>query len=781
MSREEIISQNPIADFVRSRGHELKSAGENFVTNGCPVKQHKKYHRPNTIDTAKNLWHCNDCGGGGTVIDWLAKEKRISVADAMRELGGSGEIVRAYDYTDERGKLLFQCVRYEPKDFKQRRPDGNGGWIWNVQGVRRVLYRLPEAIKAQLVCITEGEKNADDLVKLGFVATTNPFGALQWCDDYNESLRGKDVVVFGDVGDADKKGEKHTEKVIASLLSSGIAARHALQPDGFHDVSDYIASLPANTAAQEIAKLIDEAKFAPTPRVEAQPRNDEPVELPPPPRPYVSPPLNLLPSQLQDYVLEAAESLNKVDLSFILLPLLSAIAAGIGNSRSILLKRGYIEPPIIWSAVIAEIGRRKTPAIEKGTIGVERRERQLQRENKQAREIYAEDLAAWESASKPSHGKRPREPISLTCKVDDLTIETLADRLVENPRGILVAREELSGWVASFDQYRSGVKGADITRWLSLHTGMPFSFDRRSDRRMYRINLPRVSLTGTVQPETLQRVLTQDFFDRGLPARILFAHPPFKERETKWTNAEVDERIEIAVFELFDDLWSLQPDKDDYNDPCPQLLRLDPEAQVRFIEHFNQCGRTIWDSQGREAAAWSKMIGYAARFALIGQLTRHPQSEITTGDTMAAACDLADWFGREAVRIYAALAETPEQQELRELIEFLQSRGGSASIREGMTFHRPLRDKREKAERLYNALVRAKYGEWIETRGERGPATRKIQLLLLSASAGFPVSPKVAPKPADADAHSSGKKEAPSGPDTEAETLVGDSSGVARL
>ena len=129
MRREEIIAANPIADFVGSRGHELKPAGENFVTSGCPVKQHKKHHRPNTINPAKNLWHCNDCGGGGTVIEWLAKEKRISVADAMRELGGSGEIVCAYDYTDERGKLLFQVCRFNPKDFRQRRPDGNGGFI----------------------------------------------------------------------------------------------------------------------------------------------------------------------------------------------------------------------------------------------------------------------------------------------------------------------------------------------------------------------------------------------------------------------------------------------------------------------------------------------------------------------------------------------------------------------------------------------------------------------------------------------------------------------------
>jgi CHC2-type zinc finger protein len=210
MSREEIIAANPIVDFVRSRGHELKPAGPNFVTNGCPVTEHKKkWHRPVGIDVKKQLWFCNDCKLGGTVIDWVMREKGCDAAQAIRELGGGGndkeergQIVCAYDYTDEGGKVIFQICRKDPKsDFPVRRPDGRGNWIWNVQGMSRVLYRLPEVLKAQTVCVAEGEKDCDNLVKLGFVATTNPFGAGKWRDEYSETLRGKDVVVFGDVGE----------------------------------------------------------------------------------------------------------------------------------------------------------------------------------------------------------------------------------------------------------------------------------------------------------------------------------------------------------------------------------------------------------------------------------------------------------------------------------------------------------------------------------------------------------------------------------------------------
>jgi hypothetical protein len=88
MTRDEMISANPIADFVRSRGHELKRAGENFVTSGCPVTQHKRGHRPVMIYPKTQSWSCHDCKIGGTVIDWVMHEKNVTAAEAMRELAG---------------------------------------------------------------------------------------------------------------------------------------------------------------------------------------------------------------------------------------------------------------------------------------------------------------------------------------------------------------------------------------------------------------------------------------------------------------------------------------------------------------------------------------------------------------------------------------------------------------------------------------------------------------------------------------------------------------------
>jgi 5S rRNA maturation endonuclease (ribonuclease M5) len=662
MSREGIIAANPIVDFVRKGGHELKRAGKNFVTNASPVAQHKRGHRSVMIYPENNSWFDHDLKIGGSVIDWVMHERGCDAAQAMRVLSGNNgapEIVATYDYTDEGGNLLFQCVRSNPKNFWQRRPDGKGGWINNLQGVRRVLYRLPEVKSAQTVCVAEGEKDADNLAKLGFVATTNPLGAGNWRDVYSEMLRGKDVIVFGDVGDKDGKGEKHTQHVIESLTGKAKSIKHVALPDGFHDVSDYIASLPHETARDTTRKLIDE-----TPEIDLTAgelsKDAEPDETPSPPPQYGPPPLDLLPSVLQEYVIAAAESLN-VDVAFILLPLLSSLGAAIGNSRSIKLKPGFVQPPVIWTGIIGRSGSRKSPALNAGCFAVMENERDLMRQNKQAREKYENDLADWEAEGKKKPGKKPEPPGLLTCLMDDMTLAALADAIQENPHGVLVKKDEPSHWFAAFDQYHSG-KGADVSRWLSLHTGVLFGLDRRTDKRRYRIYDPRACIAGSIQPKVFRRILTPDYFERGLPARFLLAHPPFL--QDRWSDKTVSDDICKAALELFEELWLLPPEPH-YCDKRPKLLPLDRDAKAVFVDFYNECGAVSVEAGEHEEAAWCKLTGYAARLGLVGQLARNPQAEVVTGDTMQAACELARWFGNEAVRIYSQLVETREQRERR--------------------------------------------------------------------------------------------------------------------
>ena len=168
------------------------------------------------------VWSCHGNCGDGSLYDFC---KRMNLPELPKSNGRSSfhEPATAYDYRDENGALLYQVLRFIPKDFKQRQPDGKGGWIWNLQGVRRVLYRLPELIKAKLqglrIFIVEGEKDADRLARLGQAATTNSGGAGKWREEFPGVFEGLNVSV---IADNDAPGLEHAQGVAAVL--SNVAA-----------------------------------------------------------------------------------------------------------------------------------------------------------------------------------------------------------------------------------------------------------------------------------------------------------------------------------------------------------------------------------------------------------------------------------------------------------------------------------------------------------------------------------------------------------------------------
>ncbi|MGI6035704.1 MAG: AAA family ATPase [Limnochordia bacterium] len=173
-----------------------------------------------------------------------------------------------YDYHDENGKLLFQVVRFPGKQFRQRRPDGAGGWEWNLKGVRRVLYRLPEVLAAvergDTIFLCEGEKDADNLREHGFAATT-PGNAGSWRDEYSDIFKGANVVILPD---NDEPGRNHAKDVAKELSRTARNVKIVELPDlpEKGDVTDWLA---AGGTADELRQIVAETKayFGRTPAV----------------------------------------------------------------------------------------------------------------------------------------------------------------------------------------------------------------------------------------------------------------------------------------------------------------------------------------------------------------------------------------------------------------------------------------------------------------------------------------------------------------------------------
>jgi hypothetical protein len=441
-------------------------------------------------------------------------------------------------------------------------------------------------------------------------------------------------------------------------------------------------------------------------------------QIPPPVwKPF---PLEALPEPARGYT-DAASRAIGCDASYIAAPLLTGLAAAIGNSRTIRLKPGWIEPAVLWSVLVGESGTLKSPALHAALEPIRRRQEEALRrheaaaeEYKRTKAVFDANMARWKRSG--AGGPAPEEPAPPVCErfwVSDTTVEALAVRLSNAPRGLLLCRDELSGWVGSFGQYKGG-KGADSAHFLTMHGARPLLVDRKTGD-FATIHVPRAALciSGSIQPGIFRLALATEHFESGLVARLLPAMPPRTPK--RWTEAVVDEGLQKQLADIFDRLYLLSMRADAAaEEPAPVALRLSAEAKRVWIAFYNAHAEEQLELTGDLAAAWSKLEGYAARLALVVHLTRwaaalaDEDSGEIDAESIRAGITLSRWFGHEATRVYATLSESDEEREQRELVELIQRRDDSITPRELMRASRRYRASAEDAEAALEQLVKAK-------------------------------------------------------------------------
>lgn len=256
------------------------------------------FHGDRTASMSINLqkggvWNCHGCNRHGGIFDFekemfgltrgtdelWAEIYKVTGATPRERTGftQNGRIVATYKYADPDGKLLFEKRRHDPKSFTQRAPTEDGGWRYNLTGVRKVLYNLPQVMTAQIVLVCEGEKDCDQLNavlqgyievkpgrKLTAVATCNFDGAGKWKDDYAPFFAGRRAIIFPDNDDV---GRAHAEQVAKSIsrfaTSVKIVALPGLPEKG--DVTDFLEgnAIEAMLAAISVAPKYSESTASP--------------------------------------------------------------------------------------------------------------------------------------------------------------------------------------------------------------------------------------------------------------------------------------------------------------------------------------------------------------------------------------------------------------------------------------------------------------------------------------------------------------------------------------
>ncbi|MBU0569043.1 AAA family ATPase [bacterium] len=268
MDKRTLFQKLNVRDYYASELPSLKANGSKG-TALCPFHDDTKPSLSVNLETGQ--FNCFACNKKGSIFDFYMLKHSVDFGKAKEAITGQTgslsrpqkKVVKTYDYTDESGNLLFQVIRYNPKGFAQRRPDGKDGWIYNLKDTRRVLCNLSEVIKTQEVFVCEGEKDVEALKSIGLTGTCNPMGAGKWRDEYSEWLKDKDGVILPD---NDPGGKQHALDVAKSLngvaKSIKIVELPGIPEKG--DLSDWITSQKAQgkdgeVIKEEFTRLIKEA------------------------------------------------------------------------------------------------------------------------------------------------------------------------------------------------------------------------------------------------------------------------------------------------------------------------------------------------------------------------------------------------------------------------------------------------------------------------------------------------------------------------------------------
>ena len=454
--------------------------------------------------------------------------------------------------------------------------------------------------------------------------------------------------------------------------------------------------------------------------------------------PWKAFPTSVFPSVIADFI-ESAASSSGADKSLVALPLLSGLGAAIGTTRAIRLRPGWLEFPTLWTVGISESGSGKSPAFRKAVQPLRTIQgrwfadySQSVREYESDKLIYERERDAWrKSKSDSDPPEKPEEPRAKQILISDITTEGVASVLEHNPRGLLLASDELARWFGSFDRY-AGSKGSDAPHWCEFHSAEQVVINRKGSRVLY---LPRasVALTGTIQPGIMKKLASDETRASGLLARFLTSLPP---RQVKrWNPREEENGSEVFVERIFERLLGLTWSTEGVLDPI--VIALDDGATEAWGRWYNAHNEESADLEGDLSAAMSKLEAATARLILVLHLAgwaasrKATEPSVIIQQTVEDAVVLGEWFKHEARRFYALLTENPDDRQARRLIDWISRRGGSISENDlRRSGPKPWRGNLDQSARSLQGLVTSGIGRWdsVDPSPQGGRPTRIFRL-----------------------------------------------------
>jgi 5S rRNA maturation endonuclease (ribonuclease M5) len=552
-----------------------------------------------------------------------------------------GERIASFDYKARDEKHLYYVDRYEPKDFR-RRPAG---------GVN-VLYRWPQIVAAgpdATLFVCEGEKDADRVAALGFIATTVAHGSWKGVDV--KDIAGRDVIILED---ADQPGVKRALAAAQALRGTAKTIRIVRLPGHEHtaekhgkDVSDWLDE-------GHTADALVEACFAVPVYEPSEASVDEapitPIDL----WGHLNPPElshGLLPAVIEQFAFEQGEVMG-VDPGGLAVAALTVCAAAIPDSIELQVKkhdRGWTESARLWTALVGMPSTKKTPTLREAIRPLARIDAAYACEYATAKQVY-DDLPSDER-------KQTTKPERKQLKLEDTSIEAAQEVLRYNSNGMLCLADELSGWFGSMDKYNS-VRGAAKDRgfWLQAWNGGSYSVNRVT-RSSYLIENLSVSVLGGIQPDLIRKAADESH-DDGLIQRLL---PIVVRPGTAGRDEPTHETVD-AYADLIERLHRLEPTfAAGWDNPSGQATKLEFDYDAQAIrrqlaqKHLELMGLEVINK--KLAAHIGKYDAFFARLCVVFHCVEHLSGPTQASMAVAQERPTQPQSGRLPRIITAATAE----------------------------------------------------------------------------------------------------------------------------
>jgi Protein of unknown function (DUF3987) len=610
------------------------------------------------VNVQKNKWYSHGDKRGGDVVSLVQFATGCDFKGALSWLRSRGHLAEGqtpqkritaeYDYVSRDGEVLYQVLRYDPKDFRQRRPYRDD-WAWGLKegtykrstfggdwhrlngatprlgcgtaelsSVTPVPYRLPELLQSGEcpVLIAGGEKDVDNLRGLGFTATCNHGGEGKWWSELTRYFQERRVCILCD---NDTAGENHQAIVGAAIegTASEIRVVRFLELPKGGDVSDWIElrrkdGLDDTSIAKELTeRLTDAPKWEPRPQAPTTLDTEEwsePLSLPDGLSPVSVLDPALLPAAIGPWVGDISERMQ-CPPDYVGVAALVALGSVLGRKVGIRPQRktDWFEVANLWGCVVGRPGLLKSPAINEALKPLHHLEMKARETYDAEKKEYGKEHKIWKMRMEEAEAKakralknnpsattldfdfpEPEEPIDRRYVTNDTTYEKLGEILAQNPNGVLAHRDELVSLLKTLDREEfAAARGFFLTAWNGT---TPYKFDRITRGKTH-IDAACLSLLGSTQPGRLadyvRRALTGGAGDDGLIQRFGLLVWPDQNPEWRDVDRYPDSEAREAAWRVFVSFDSLQPgDIGAETDQFDRVpfLRFDSAAQDDFLE-----------------------------------------------------------------------------------------------------------------------------------------------------------------------------------------------------